>query len=499
MELEFKRVKKPCLRTVTNQVQRQEQSQEVRLTDGMPDIGKVLVSYGQPLIRSKEWRSDCMSVSGGVMAWVLYEPEDGSDVRWIETWIPFQMRWDFPESERDGSILVVPLLRSVDARSVSARKIVVRAELGVKGCGLIPDEIEYCQPCEIPEDICLQRKNYSAALPVEAGEKALSMEEDISLPASAEPLETIVCYSLRPELTETKIVSDKAVFRGSAVLHVLYLGQDNKLHAWDFDVPFSQYAQLDREFGQGSQLDLHVVVTDLELGVAADGRMTMKAGLAGQYTVHDITQVEIASDAYSVRRSVKPEILNFYLPSLLDKTEHTVPVERMVGAQADRIVDTVLYAEHPDASFEDGKVCLVCKGNICSLYYGQDEKLTPVYSGWQENLSIPASESVRCDVSVFINGTPQSAQGANEITQRGSVRVELLATGGEGLPMVSGIETGDAVQPDPNRPSLILCRAGNNSLWEIAKECGSTVELIQEANGISQEPCMDKMLLVPVV
>ena len=64
--------------------------------------------------------------------------------------------------------------------------------------------------------------------------------------------------------------------------------------------------------------------------------------------------------------------------------------------------------------------------------------------------------------------------------------------------MVTGVEMGEQIKPDPNRPSLILRRAGSQLLWEIAKETGSTVEAIRTANGLKEEPAAGQMLLIPV-
>ena len=54
-------------------------------------------------------------------------------------------------------------------------------------------------------------------------------------------------------------------------------------------------------------------------------------------------------------------------------------------------------------------------------------------------------------------------------------------------------------EPDPQRPSLILRRAGENSLWELAKENGSTVDAICRANDITDDADLgQQMLLIPV-
>ena len=81
MELNFGKTLCTCLNPLVREMQSGEQTQEIKLPDGMPDIGRILASWGQAILRSKEWRSDTISFSGGMMVWVLYAPEDGSTER----------------------------------------------------------------------------------------------------------------------------------------------------------------------------------------------------------------------------------------------------------------------------------------------------------------------------------------------------------------------------------------------------------------------------------
>ena len=76
--------------------------------------------------------------------------------------------------------------------------------------------------------------------------------------------------------------------------------------------------------------------------------------------------------------------------------------------------------------------------------------------------------------------------------------MELTTRAEQTIPMVTGVELGQRKQPDPNRPSLILRRAGEQRLWDIAKVSGSTMEAIQRANSLSGEPVPDQILLIPV-
>ncbi len=155
MELNFGKTLCTCLNPLVREIQSGEQTQEIKLPDGMPDIGRTLASWGQAILRSKEWRSDTISFSGGMMVWVLYAPEDGSTERCLEAWIPFQMKWDLPDGAPEGKIRIRCLPRFVDARSVSARKIMVRAGMGAMAEAYVPMEAEVYEPDKIPGDVQL--------------------------------------------------------------------------------------------------------------------------------------------------------------------------------------------------------------------------------------------------------------------------------------------------------------------------------------------------------
>ena len=85
MELQFQESEVRCLDRILGDVRRMELTQEVRLSDGMPDIGRVLTAWGQIQLRSKEWNREDIRISGGVMVWVLYLPEDGTEPRCVES------------------------------------------------------------------------------------------------------------------------------------------------------------------------------------------------------------------------------------------------------------------------------------------------------------------------------------------------------------------------------------------------------------------------------
>ena len=497
MEGNFKRKQISCMNTVLQQVQHGEQTLEIRLPEGMPDVGQVLTAWGQPVARSKEWREDSLHFSGGMMLWILYLPEDGSREQCIEGWIPFQMRWELPENTREGILRLRCLPRFVDGRSTSPRKILVRAGMSVLAEAFSPMTLETAVPDSVPEDVALLENTYPLRLIREAGEKTFRMEEELSLPDSVPTVETLISWRMEPKITDKKVLGDKAVFRGSGNLHVLYRSPQGQIHSWDFELPFSQYTDLQGEYGSDARMDIALLPTALELE-AAEGKLSLKSGLAAQYRITEQQPVTLVEDAYSPGRELGIRVEDLTPPVILENRQENLYGEKTVQASANVIADVQFLPDFPWQKRTEQGVQLEYPGQLQVLYYGEDGRLHGASARWEGIQTIPAGDSSRI-LGIPLAGSVQAVPGNGQIQVKTEMPVEFTATADQAIPMVTGLEQGPRKQPDPGRPSLILRRAGEKSLWEIAKGSGSTMDAIRRANGLEGEPAPDQMLLIPVI
>ena len=363
MDMQFDKMPVPYLQKVAGDLRFQEQTLEVRLPDGMPDIGRVLGAWGQVIVRGKEWNSDTMAVSCGVMAWVLYTPEDGDGVRSVEAWLPFQMKWDLPDTHHDGKILVSCLLKGIDARSTSARKLMVRANLSALAEGWLSQRAQVAIPGQLPEDVSVLTATYPVQLPVEAGEKSFVLEEQLMPPAGNAKPEKLLYYSLQPEIIDKKVMAGKVVFRGSAIVHILYRGEDEKLYTWDADIPFSQYADLDGEYEDDPSVWVQLCVTSLDISQNEEG-FALKAGLLGQYILYDRTLVTVAEDAYSPRRPIEMQTEELRLPAVLDRNGQILHGEANMQTDAQQLVDVCFYPSYQQSRQTDEGVALTPQAGV---------------------------------------------------------------------------------------------------------------------------------------
>ena len=498
MELQFQKSILSCLEPVVQEVQNSEQTQEIKLPEAMPDIGRVISAWGQPILRSKEWRSDCVSVSGGMMVWVLYAPEDGSAERCIDGWIPFQMKWDLPDQTPEGTIRVSLLPRFADARSVSPRKIMVRAGMSALLEAMVPRQAQVYGADNVPEDVQLYKERYPVRLPSEAGEKAFTLDEELVLPVSAPQPEKLIYYTMRCRMADQKVMSNKVVFRGTGELHLLYRCAEGQLCSWTFSIPFSQYSELTGEHSPDAQADMVISPTSLELTLEGDGHLRFKGGMVGQYRITDKQLLELTQDAYSTDRELSQNCQMLELPAILESRRENIYGEQTIPVEANLAADVALLPEFPRQRRTESGVEVEVPGTFQVLYYGEDGVLRSGTGRFEGRQTLPADEYSRLLVMPMHTDEPQAVTGSGSILVKGEVPVELTTISGRGIPMVTGLELGQERQRDPALPSLILRRAGSGGLWDMAKAANATMEDIRRANRLEKDPVPGQILLIPM-
>ena len=133
------------------------------------------------------------------------------------------------------------------------------------------------------------------------------------------------------------------------------------------------------------------------------------------------------------------------------------------------------------------------------LYYDENRHLQMATARWEDTAQILAGEDTKVYSVLIGMERPDVTPVGDETKLRWPMELSYISTTEQGIPMVTGLEIGEEKPLDPRRPSLILKRQPSGGLWELAKASGSTMEAIQQANGLTTEPEIGKMLLIPVL
>ncbi len=473
-----------------HQLQTQEQTLELRLPEGMPEIGNVLCTWGQPVIRSKEWRSDSLILSGGVHGWVLYAQEEDGAPQSAECWLPFQMKWNLPESRREGVMRMQCSIKNMDARTLSARKLLVRVTVSVLAEAMEMTEAEIYSPPQMPEDLQLLKKTYPMQLAKEAGEKLFLLDEDVE--PSHMPEKIIACC-VEPYTDEENVVGDKAVLRGNARLHLVYMATDGKVYGDYIEIPFSQFAELEGVYDKEASMNVVMAVSSVEPELA-DGRIHMKCAVIAQYVIFDLEEICVVEDAYSPCRSVDVLTEPLCIGCRLDQQKEKMTLRKALEDPLLSVADVSFYPQWPMQYPEGNSTMLETSGCFQVLGYDTEGKLCSKTETAQQQMEYPIGEGCGLHMQLWQVEKPENSGQEVQAT----LQLCIDSCCNQQIPMIVGLEMAEEPMPSEDRPSLILRRMEGEELWDLAKSCGSTVGAIRKANGLSNDPVPGQMLLIPV-
>ena len=483
MELQWNKTPCPYLHTQLRQTQMLEETMEYRLPEELPDVGRVLFVWGQCMIRNKQYRNDGIQLSGGVNISILYLPEDGTAMRATECWLPFQTKWTCPPARREPEMRISCLLSGVDARVLSARKMMLRAEVGLLGEILETAEAEVYTPGELPEGVEVLTNVYPAVLPREAGEKSFVLEEELHVPGVSQ----WVHLALQPECEEKTVVGSRIVMRGNGRLSYVYLDHNGDLRTGTMELPFAHFADLNREYPGEAMADVVLCLSSIEHDAEND-RLHIRCGVTAQYLIKERVFLEIAEDAYRPAYDLVTHTQLLKLPMELE--DRVEVLDACPAIQNGNLLDMVFLPESPREYREGNLLSLELGGQFCRLYQDIDGLLQSETEHWGTTLTMPAAENAR--IHAHIASVEPAENGV-------SMRLNLQTWVDQQIPMICALTLGGSKMPEEGRPSLIIRPMDTDSLWKLAKENGSTMAAIRQANRLTQEPTQGQMLLIPVI
>lgn len=493
--MRFEKQEVSCLKPCLSRVQTLEQTQEVALPEG--GEARVLGTWGQSVMRSKEWMGSSILMTGGVQVWVLYESEEGG-LQCLSSWIPFRMEWEAPEEKNGSWVRIRTLLRSADARPVASGKLLIRVGVAALAEAFCTHRAAVHSPVEVDSGMQLLRSQWPVRLRKAAGEKPFELEQELILPDSVPEVSKLLSWQLDTKVTDQKILGNKILFRGTGNLHMVYLTTEHLLRCWDFEIPFSQYGQLQEGHSADASADVAIAVTRLELEQMDGKNLHLRTGMTGQYVVEEGQMLETVEDAFFPRRELQVSREVLTMPVVLDSRWETVTRQQMLPVSADVIADQVFRPDFPQQHREGDTIRLTQSGILQLMYYDENGILRSTAVRMEGEMPLSQDETVQL-TAVPGDAHLQLHGGRDAVEIHWEMALRLSAAADQELPMVTGLEPGEKTKPREGMPALILCRAGNRRLWDIARECGSTVSAIETANGLTGEPEKDRMLLIPVV
>lgn len=468
---------------------RQEQTGEITVPETLPELGRVVDCYGTVLVQNRTADNGSVTVSGGIQTGVLYVPAEGEGLERLELWLPFTVTKKVPV-QPDSRVHYWGWLRSIDARFVNSRKLLIRADLGSELTVLTPTTLDLQQIDECPRGLILKTETYPMRLPLCAAEKEVRIADEVLMPEDSPGIDRLLKAQCWVELGERRVMGDRAIFNGELKLRVLGLTEDGTIYTWTGGVPFSQYAELDRTLEEESHLAIQPILNHVEIdtdGQPFSHRLLVNVSFTAQMVLWGEVPVTLTQDAYALGSELQSEWQSCELPACLDMLETDLTQTLELPADAVKLVDWSLFPDQEPGGAETARGRL----GVNLLYYDAEHRLQN--ASLRKELSLPRSAEPSVDWRWKLLPGEARQQG-------GQISVPMKAQQQFCQTRAMRNLSGAVLTPKPvtDGPSLIV-RSASGDLWELARDHGSTIQAIRSANELEQTSLSEeRLLLIPV-
>ena len=129
----------------------QEETAESIVPDSCPDIARIVLTTGLPLVTERIVQEGKGELNGQVRAVILYQPEGEFSLRRLDVTVPFKSTVTGSEITSGSRMIAIPTLQALETRILNPRKVLVRVNLAVGVKIYAPISLQLCSQVEAPE------------------------------------------------------------------------------------------------------------------------------------------------------------------------------------------------------------------------------------------------------------------------------------------------------------------------------------------------------------
>lgn len=487
MRFSLNRSERSCFIPIYENDITSEDSTEFVIPDVYEDVGKILDIRGQVMITSDKTMNPTSSLEAVVFTNVLYLSEIGDKIECVSTEIPFV--FDITEAglEENTELLTRFFLCDIEAKPLSARKILFRAKVMAKISAFSIGRYSVCnEPAQEAEQIKIHylKKQSEHSLLSALREKTFAISDEYVLPDMIDKSAELLFTQSSVIVDEVKSVGSKLVFKAKILTDAVLLSEKDKtdLKSVKFETEFSQIIESElNDKSIEALIYTNLISADfVRLPVGNEASFAASYRISATATCLENIGFDYLSDAYSnsSQLMLERDELNIY----------KVKQAKILKIRAEgRINDSNIASElsYLSVSFVNTEVDnenILVDAVLRGTARGYTNELMPIEVKLRGNdkLSLDHGETIeilgiRC--------------GEVEMSPDGSLSVDLVLTfilkKSCAINFISAINYDEnSIQYGTSRPSLtVLCsKAGDTDLWSIAKKYGSTIEAIEGSN-----------------
>lgn len=485
---------------------------EVIVPDYMPDIMRVIETGGCVCIKDKAISNNSITVTGDVLYYVLYMPEESETIKSIRCKNNFKYTFEgIGTTSEDKAIIQADLIHS-DARPVNSRKISIKGAVSLTVCAYSNTELEVTTGIKTEGDFEVKKNKAPIFFANCITSKGTVLSEELEIPQGNPPIVDLLFSTVSIFEKDIKTVSNRIIVKGTALINTLYISDEATccIQSMEHELPFSQILE-GGNIDENSSVCLNMNVSSFNTSVknksnSDNNAIGVDLGINIDATAYMCKEVEILTDAFSPGYMLEMSPKEVNIERLIEDARIPVTVKEALTVDSNmppigKIVRVSAKPYIASNVISDGSVTMNGALEVCAVYTDQTDgtSLNTLQRTIPVTLSrniIAGLENIKSDVSIIVSSISYNINMSGELELRAVCDICFKITEEEHLATMTSIKATEKNEKNP--PSIVLYypNKGEN-LWDICKCHSVKISDLKAANNIKDEMiCDGKMLFI---
>lgn len=480
---------------------------ELIIPDYFPEVLKVIKTEAVPRVKSRNVEEDKLIIEGTIEFRIMYVSQDSKTVRCIINNSEFAHKFDIKNLKTISNARTRLKVEFVGCRLLNPRKAMLKAVLGIAVKVWTQKELEAVKYADLPE-IQMLNKNISIFDVVATGEKSFKLTEELELGQGKPEAEYILKNDVNLSFKDLKVISNKVIAKGEALVKTMYAPPDNKnVQITEQNIPFSQIIDMEG-VDEDCECDVRFDVTDFKAGLKEDMEgqnkiIQVEIGCMGFARAIKNIETSIVTDAYNTKYQMDTDSKTSVFEKYLDKISSSMGCKDSIKIDdgVSSVIDVTATPVISSVGIEDKS--LLVSGNIEASVLAVNSDGDP----FSCDKSIPFnyslalkefSEQMRCEPEISITSVDYIISGENEIDIRVQLNINASLYGNNKETYICSLNVDEQkIKVKDKIPVLTLYFAQKDErIWDIAKKYDASPYAIKHLNGIETDALTENKMLI---
>ena len=460
------------------------------IPDSKPDVLNTISTSGIAFIYKKELQDGKIRFDGSVQTYVMYVPEGMEEgVRGLNTTLDFSENMEMDGVTSDMQAVLKTNVKSVEAKVINDRKIGIKVALEVSVKIYAKDEKEVVNDVKDDDEMQILKTSLTVNSLLGTGITKINAKDTVQID-TIDQLAEILKVSANIINKDIKISYNKVLTKAEAEIKVMYLTEDNRINHISPKIAIVGFIDMP-DVSENNTCDVNYELRNIVIKPQPQEEHSIYLELEYEVScnVYEEKDMNLIQDMY--RPDINLKIERMKITTMSDKKviKQTRNVQEKINLQdieGKNLIDVESYVQIQKETKINTKILYEMELKMNFMFLSQNMQVstqTAIIPFEYVIDNLERGESINTRNEIEILSQDFVIQDGGNVSCNININIETNMYRNNNTNLINCVEE-DGEREEQDYSIVIYIVKKGDTLWNIAKEFGSTVDDIVNSNAI---------------